>query len=119
MERNYMEMAINNSIASISNIIDDFNYITELDRLRVTGSVMQCSRINNDTFLTLMDQSGEIQICLNSNYIGKKMYNRLMQVDIGDILLIDGARFMTKAGEMSIKADSMQILSRANRYHTA
>jgi lysyl-tRNA synthetase, class II len=119
MERNYMEMASNNSIASISNIIDDFNYITELERLRVAGSVVQCSRVDNDTFLTLMDQSGEIKIWLNSNYIGNKMYSRLLQVDIGDILRIDGARFMTKAGEMSIKADSMQLLSRANRYLTA
>jgi lysyl-tRNA synthetase, class II len=104
-----------NPVISISNIIDDFENISELDRLRVVGRVTFCRRIGNDTFLTLSDQSGEIKICLNRSYIGEQPYNRIMHVDINDILRVDGARFMTENNEMSIKADSVQILSRASR----
>ena len=104
-----------NPLISINSIIDDFDNISELDRLRVVGRVILCKRIGEDTFLTLSDQSGEIKICLNRNYIGEQMYSRLMHVDMDDILRVDGARFLTDNGEMSIKADKMQILSRASR----
>lgn len=104
-----------NPITSISHVLDNFKNITELELLRVAGKVLQCRRTDSHIVLTISDQSGDIQICLYKNYIGEQMYKRAMKVDAEDVIRIDGARFISDTGDRSIKADRMQILSKAKR----
>ena len=75
------------------------------------------------SFSHIMDASGRIQLYLRKDVMGEEPYDVFKKkTDIGDILGVTGEVFLTQKGEISIKADSVTLLSKSlsplpEKYH--
>lgn len=65
------------------------------------------------TFLDLVDQTGKIQVLLNKKELKETEDFVRRNLDSGDFIGVKGEVFVTKAGETTIKAESLVFLSKA------
>jgi lysyl-tRNA synthetase class 2 len=83
-------------------------------RVKVAGRLMTRRIMGKASFCHLQDMSGQIQLYLQRDTLGET-YEAFKKWDIGDILGAEGVLFKTKTGELSVKADSVQLLTKAVR----
>ncbi|RAP34502.1 lysine--tRNA ligase [Candidatus Marinamargulisbacteria bacterium SCGC AG-439-L15] len=74
------------------------------------------------TFGNVLDQTGKIQYYANINDLGEETYESLLNLDVGDIVGIQGEPFCSKRGELTIKVSSFDLLSKSlhplpEKYH--
>jgi lysyl-tRNA synthetase, class II len=68
---------------------------------------------NNGMFIDLMDASGKLQLFCHKENLPEAALNLLKLVDIGDIIGAEGTIRRTPRGELSLKAKSVQLLSKS------
>ena len=88
---------------------------SEGQKVRTAGRITAHRNMGKSHFIDLSDSSGRIQVYLNSKEVGPEAMLAFDQLDIGDFLGIEGETFVTKTGEPSIKAVSLQVLSKSLR----
>ncbi len=92
-------------------------------KVSVAGRIMSRRGMGKASFMDLRDVSGQVQIYAKIDVMGEEPYKTFMaSLDIGDIVGVEGEAFRTKRGEISVKADSITILSKAllplpEKYH--
>jgi lysyl-tRNA synthetase, class II len=80
----------------------------------ITGRLMLKRDMGKLAFCQLRDASGQVQIALKQDDIGKESYKVFVKkLDVGDILQITGERFVTHKGEQSVMIASWVLLSKA------
>jgi len=67
------------------------------------------------SFFQLQDASGKIQVFVQIAGIGEDEYNTFKQLDVGDIVGVEGKLFKTKVGELTIKASNVRLLTKSLR----
>ena len=77
----------------------------------VAGRVMAIR--NTGMFIDLMDATGKIQIFSHKENLSEDLMKILKLIDIGDIVGFTGTIRRTPRGELSIKATSLKLLSKA------
>jgi len=77
---------------------------------RIAGRVMAKRGHGKAIFLDLADQDGRIQVYANVDTLGDEPFERLIAVDIGDILGVEGEVFKTRTGQQSVKAATCTLL---------
>lgn len=83
--------------------------------VRLAGRVMAIRGHGKTCFMDLMDKSGRIQLYVRKDAIGEENYALIKMMDIGDIVGVSGTVFRTHMGELSIKAVSLEMLSKSLR----
>lgn len=83
--------------------------------VRLAGRVMAIRGHGKTCFMDLMDKSGRIQLYVRKDAIGEENYALIKMMDIGDIVGVCGTVFRTHMGELSIKAVSLEMLSKSLR----
>ncbi len=81
------------------------------DVYSVAGRVMAIR--NTGMFIDLMDATGKIQIFSHKENLSEDLMKILKLIDIGDIVGFTGTIRRTPRGELSIKATSLKLLSKA------
>ena len=82
--------------------------------LQVAGRVMTMREMGKLTFCHLQDESAKMQIALKDGDIDKENYKLFIKkIDIGDIISIEGERFVTHKGEPSILVKKWTLLTKA------
>ena len=87
----------------------------------MAGRLMSRRIMGKASFAELQDSDGKIQIYVNRDEIceteDKTMYNTVFKklLDIGDIIGITGAIFITKVGEISVKVKELKVLTKSLR----
>ncbi len=81
------------------------------DKYSVAGRVMAIR--NTGMFIDLMDASGKIQIFSHKENLSEEQMKILKLIDIGDIVGFSGTIRRTPRGELSIKAQSLKLLSKS------
>lgn len=66
-------------------------------------------------FMDMQDKTGRIQVYVRKDVIGEENYALIKLMDIGDTVGITGTAFRTHMGELSIKANSVEMLSKSLR----
>jgi lysyl-tRNA synthetase, class II len=84
------------------------------DRYRVAGRLLARRGHGKASFLDLRDGTGQIQVQARLDELGDT-YERLLSVDIGDVVGVEGTVFASKRGELSIRADAWELLSKSLR----
>lgn len=84
-------------------------------RVSVAGRIMLKRVMGKASFITISDMSGRIQIYVQKNMLGDELYDAFKGWDIGDIVGVEGALFKTNKGELSVKADKLQLLTKSLR----
>jgi lysyl-tRNA synthetase class 2 len=83
---------------------------------RVAGRLTQRRGQGKMAFLDLVDRSGRLQLQARVDVLGEEKMARLLHdVDLGDILGIDGTAFVTRRGELSLRIDDYTVLAKALR----
>ncbi|MCA8908239.1 MAG: lysine--tRNA ligase, partial [Rhodospirillaceae bacterium] len=93
--------------------------VTE-DTVRVAGRIRALR--NSGMFIDLHDASGKIQIFSHKDYLDDAGQALLAQLDIGDMLGVEGAVRRTRRGELTVNATSLTVLAKAllplpEKYH--
>lgn len=81
----------------------------------IAGRVMTLRRMGKVTFATIQDQTGKIQLYFRHDDIGKKRYDFLKLLDLGDIIGAEGIVFKTRMGEVTVYVEDYQLLTKALR----
>ena len=81
--------------------------------VRVAGRLMSKRGQGKVMFCDLQDSTGRIQIFVKIDEMGEDEYNRFKKNDIGDIVGVEGQVFKTQTEEISIRAKSITLLSKA------
>ena len=67
------------------------------------------------SFAQLQDMSGRIQLFLQREVLPEGVYEDFKGWDIGDIVGAEGVLFKTKTGELSVKTESIRLLTKSLR----
>jgi lysyl-tRNA synthetase, class II len=85
------------------------------DRHRVAGRIAARRGAGKAAFMDLVDRTGKIQLHARVDVLGKEAFDRLLSLDLGDLLGVDGAVLRSRHGELTLRVDSFQILAKALR----
>jgi len=85
-------------------------------RVSVAGRMMSKRIMGKASFANLKDMSGSIQLFVQRDSLPENFYNeQFKKWDVGDILGAEGVLFRTKTGELSIKVESLRLLTKSLR----
>lgn len=85
------------------------------DRIRVAGRLAARRGSGKAAFLDLVDRTGRLQIMARVDVLGPEAFERLLSLDLGDLLGIDGAPIRTRRGELSLLAHDATLLAKSLR----
>lgn len=83
--------------------------------LLIAGRMMTRRLMGKASFVNLQDRSGVIQLYVKQDLIGESNYEEFLNLDLGDILGIEGSLFKTKTGELSVKVKKLELLTKSLR----
>jgi len=81
----------------------------------VAGRMMTRRDMGKASFASLQDVSAQLQIFVQRDRVGEEAYRSFKDMDLGDIVGVSGQLFKTKTGELSIRCDSVRLLTKALR----
>ena len=84
-------------------------------KIVVAGRIMALRSFGRVAFFHMQDQSGQIQVYAQRELLGKEAYQFFKKFDVGDIVGVSGTLFRTKTDELTIKAESIRLLSKSMR----
>ncbi|MHA3902395.1 lysine--tRNA ligase [Castellaniella sp. WN] len=84
-------------------------------RARVAGRMMLKRIMGKASFATLQDATGRLQLYLDRGVLGDEAYAAFKSWDIGDIVGAEGEVFKTRKGELSLRVQSLRLLSKSLR----
>ncbi len=87
----------------------------EKPRLRLAGRLRAIRLHGKAAFADLSDGSSQIQLYLRRQQLGEDLWKVFEALDLGDFVGVEGVVFRTRAGELSVAVDALQILSKALR----
>jgi lysyl-tRNA synthetase class 2 len=82
--------------------------------VRVAGRMMFKRLMGKASFAKLQDGSGQIQAYLQADALGAA-YEEFKVWDVGDIVGVGGRLMRTRAGELSVRAESVRLLVKSLR----
>jgi lysyl-tRNA synthetase class 2 len=84
-------------------------------RYRVAGRLHARRGQGKMAFLDLDDRSGRIQLQARVDVLGEEQMARLLELDLGDIVGVDGLAFRSKRGELSLRVEGFELLAKSLR----
>ena len=85
------------------------------DRRRVAGRIAARRGHGRAAFIDLVDRSGRIQLHAREDLLGSESFERLVGLDLGDIVGAEGIVFATKRGELSLRLEGWTLLAKSLR----
>lgn len=92
-------------------IKEEFNEADERE-VSIAGRIMSKRRHGKICFLDLRDSEGNIQVFARKDVLEDK-YEDVKGIDIGDIVGVKGIVFKTEAGEITVRATDITLLSKS------
>src|SRR4051795_3758721 len=80
---------------------------------RVAGRLAARRGHGKAAFLDVVDRSGRIQVHARLDVLGEESFERLVSLDLGDLVGIDGTAFKSRRGELSLKATGWTLLAKS------
>jgi len=84
-------------------------------RHRVAGRIAARRGQGKMAFLDLVDRSGRIQLQARVDELGEEGMARLLELDLGDVLGVDGVAFSTRRGELTLRVERYELLAKSLR----
>lgn len=83
--------------------------------VKIAGRLMAIRGHGKASFGTLADRTGNIQIYFKLDVLGEEKYSQFKLLDIGDIIGLSGQVFKTKRGELTVRVENFDLLSKSLR----
>jgi len=89
--------------------------ISPLDgqKVCIAGRIMSKRGMGKVGFCHIQDLEGQVQIFVKKDVLGDEEYERFKKLDIGDIIGATGEVFTTQTGEISVRVDSITLLTKS------
>jgi lysyl-tRNA synthetase class 2 len=81
----------------------------------VAGRLISRRGHGKRAFLDVRDLSGTIQIVVHADSLGQEAYDRILSLDIGDIVGILGCVYVTMRGELALEVQECTLLTKSLR----
>jgi lysyl-tRNA synthetase, class II len=85
------------------------------DRHRVAGRLHARRGQGKMAFLDLDDRSGRLQLQARADVLGPERMARLLELDLGDLIGVDGTVLRSKRGELTLRVDDFAVLAKSLR----
>lgn len=85
------------------------------DNIKIAGRIMAKRGHGKAGFASLQDDSGLIQVYARIDNLGEEKYELYKELDIGDIIGIEGPVFITRKGEITVEIKELKLLSKSLR----
>ncbi len=85
------------------------------DTVSVAGRIVTFRVMGKATFLKIQDREGVLQIYVKRDEVGEEEYKVFKKLDLGDIIGVTGPLFVTKTGEVTVRAHSYVLVCKALR----
>ena len=82
---------------------------------RVAGRLHARRGQGKMAFLDLDDRSGRLQLQARADVLGEAAMARLLDLDLGDIVGVDGVAFRSRRGELSLRVEGFELLAKSLR----
>jgi lysyl-tRNA synthetase, class II len=84
-------------------------------RHRVAGRLAARRGQGKMAFLDLVDRTGRLQLQARADVLGPEAHARLLELDLGDLIGVDGTAFVSRRGELSLRVDDWTLLAKSLR----
>ncbi len=81
----------------------------------VAGRIMTLRSFGKVTFFHLQDTSGRLQVYVQRDDLGAEAYALFKKFEAGDIVGVQGILFRTKTGELTVKANTVRLITKSIR----
>ncbi len=85
------------------------------ERARVAGRIAARRGQGRAAFVDLVDRTGRIQLHARVDVLGPESLDRLVGLDLGDVIGAEGTVFRTRRGELSLKLEDWTLLAKSLR----
>jgi lysyl-tRNA synthetase class 2 len=85
----------------------------DADRVRLAGRIVARRGQGKATFADLVDRTGRIQLWARLDALGDDAYGRFAELDLGDLVGIEGTPLRTRRGELSVRVTGWRLLAKA------
>jgi lysyl-tRNA synthetase, class II len=82
---------------------------------RVAGRIASRRDMGKAAFLDLVDASGRIQLHSRADVAGADEHERLVGLDLGDVIGVEGTAFKTRRGELTLRVTGWTLLAKSLR----
>jgi lysyl-tRNA synthetase, class II len=83
--------------------------------LRAAGRITAHRDMGKSHFVDLRDATGRIQVYVHAKEVGPELMEIFGLLDLGDFIGVEGACFITKTGEPTLKVATLTVLGKALR----
>jgi len=80
---------------------------------QVAGRIMAKRDFGKAAFVQIQDRTGRLQVYIARNLVGEENFDLFRKFDLGDIVGLTGRPFRTKTDELSLRAESIQLLTKS------
>jgi lysyl-tRNA synthetase, class II len=84
-------------------------------RYRVAGRITARRGHGKAAFLDLRDRSGQIQLHSRADVLSDAEHEGLVELDLGDIVGVEGVAFATRKGELTLRVEAWTLLAKTLR----
>ncbi len=84
-------------------------------RYQIAGRLISRRTHPKNSFLDVRDLSGQIQAVVRADALGQETYERILALDVGDIVAIDGCVYVTQRGQLALEVIECTLLTKALR----
>jgi lysyl-tRNA synthetase class 2 len=84
-------------------------------RARVAGRLAARRGQGKAAVLDLVDRSGRMQLHATLDVLGRERLDRLLSLDLGDLIGVDGLVFRSRRGELSLRVEDFAVLAKSLR----
>jgi lysyl-tRNA synthetase class 2 len=82
---------------------------------RVCGRLIARRGHAKTTFFDVRDQSGSMQVLARQEAMGDGAYERMLDLDVGDIVSVEGDIYVTQRGQLTLGVSDCTLLAKALR----
>lgn len=99
---------------SLAQVQEDFDGL-EGQEVSVAGRLVAVRGHGKSTFADLQSDDGHLQIYAKLDVLGKDDYEHFQDLDLGDIIGVDGEVFATRSGEVTVRCQQFVLLAKSLR----
>ncbi|HUA11533.1 MAG TPA: lysine--tRNA ligase [Solirubrobacteraceae bacterium] len=81
----------------------------------ISGRLISRRGHGKTAFLDIRDLSGTIQLVVREDSLGREEFDRVMNLDIGDIVAVTGCAYVTQRGQLALAVKQATLLTKSLR----
>src|SRR5256885_4922579 len=103
------------SVETSGSIAEVRQKFKEGETLRAAGRITAHRDMGKSHFVDVRDATGRMQIYVHEKEVGAEAIEIFKLLDLGDFIAVEGACFLTKTGEPTLKAHRLEVLAKSLR----